>query len=184
MLAALSDLDSGPLARLGSQLRAALPGITDLACERLAPLFELRTVPRGQVLLAQGDIARRVLLVEGGMLRLFFARADGREFNKGFFPKGTVILPLTAAMAIDASPFGVDALEASQVWVAAHAEFTSALSAIAEWHPLQRRLLAGLVDRKLQREHEMLALTGRQESDRSHGRTRRCARPRSPGARG
>jgi CRP-like cAMP-binding protein len=141
-------------------LAQALPGCTAAGRAALAPLFRRRACERGELLLAQGRVWAEAWLVEQGLLRLFFGRRDGREFNKNFFADGALFCPLTPAMWAQPSLFAIGALEAGVVWRADAAALRQGLQAQDAWLPLQRQLLERLVTHKLQREHDLLTLDG------------------------
>jgi len=141
-------------------LSQTLPWVPGDAHESLANLFTIRRAHKGEALLLQGDISQHALLVEEGLLRVFFSRDDGREFNKNFFTERSVLLPLTASMARSPSLFGIATLEDSTLWVARHRELKAKLNQLGVWHTVQRKLLAAMVSAKLQREHDLLSLTG------------------------
>jgi CRP-like cAMP-binding protein len=147
--------------QLHALLEAALPGCRDAGVvDSLARCFAPRGVRKGEVVLRQGDHSTQVFLVEAGSLRLYFVRPDGREFNKNFHAEGAILLPLTPAMWHEPSLFGIAAMEPTQLWCADAVAMRRALESAGLWHTVQRKALAQLVTHKLQREHDLLALTG------------------------
>lgn len=143
-------------------LSSALADCATAARAALAPLFRRHVCARGEGLLAQGEVWREALLVEHGLLHLYFGRRDGREFNKNFFLDGALFCPLTPAMWGQPSLFAIGALEASVVWRADAAALRHGLGEHGAWESLQRRLLERLITHKLQREHDLLTLSGRE----------------------
>lgn len=141
-------------------LRTALPWLSAEVALRIARQFVRREWGKDSSLLQQGELFTQVLLVETGTLRLFFTQEDGREFNKNFFAEGRLVLPVTGRMATAPSLFGIAALEHAVVWAAPVATFKKTLVDTDCWHTIQRKLLAGMVNEKLQREHDLLALSG------------------------
>ena len=131
----------------------------------LAQHFTLQTFKRAAPILQQGDIWADVLLVESGIIRMHFLRADGREFNKNFFAENSMLCPLTPAMWSAPSLFGISAIEHTQIWHCPIKLFMDKLQTPA-WQALQGGLLMRLLDSKLQREHDLLALTGRQRYEK------------------
>jgi len=141
-------------------LARALPEGGAAGAAALAPLFRRQVVTKGEGLLAQGQVWRDALVVEQGLLRLYFVRRDGREFNKNFFPDGAFFCPLTPAMWDQPSLFAIGTLDAGAVWRADAAALRRGLEAQGVWAPVQRRLLERLITHKLQREHDLLTLDG------------------------
>lgn len=145
---------------LDDLLSAALPGVQPGIVASVVTLFRRQEHPKGGTLLGQAEVWRHALLIERGLIRLYFVRRDGREFNKNFYADGALVCPLTPAMWDEPSLFAIAAVEPSAVWRADASAFRHALG--PAWQPLQRELLARLVTHKLQREHNLLALTGSQ----------------------
>lgn len=146
---------------LNTLLSRALPECTAQVIDDMAPLFRRHAVAKGAGLLVQGQVWRDALLVERGLLRLYFVRHDGREFNKNFFGDGALFCPLTPAMWADASLFAIAAIDGGFVWRADSAAMRSHLEAHGLWHVARGRMLDRLITHKLQREHDLLTLDGR-----------------------
>jgi CRP-like cAMP-binding protein len=150
----------GDAPALDALLLQGLPACTAPQRAALAPLFRRHACAKGEGLLVQGRVWSDALLIEQGLLRLYFVRHDGREFNKNFFVEGALFCPLTPAMWEQPSLFAIGALEAGVVWRADAAAVRRCLQAQGVWEPLQGRLLERLVTHKLQREHDLLTLDG------------------------
>lgn len=146
------------LSVLASLLQAT---VGDAAATGLAPLFSRCGLDRNQALLAQGQRWDDAVLIESGLLRLFFLRPDGREFNKNFYAEGALLCPLTPAMWGEPSLFSIAAVEATTVWRAPAGRLREALAARGQWEPLRTALLDRLITHKLQRESDLLTLDGR-----------------------
>lgn len=147
--------------RLLAGLRAVLQ-IAEAVVADLAPLFARQVHPRSAQLLQPGQVWSAGLLIESGLVRMHFLRRDGREFNKNFFTKGSLICPITPSMWIEPSLFGITCIEPSSdlalrcCALARGARPARPLGAHAA--RTANRPLTG----KLQREHDLLALSGRQ----------------------
>ena len=83
-----------PPAVVGMLLSRALPECSATAIADLGALFHRHAVAKGGGLLSQGQVWCDALLVEQGLLRLYFVRRDGREFNKNFFTDGALFCGL------------------------------------------------------------------------------------------
>ncbi len=147
---------------LSAALQAALPQVSPGLVAELAGGFSAQTLPRNAPLLRPGETWAAALLIESGLVRMHFLRRDGREFNKNFFAEGVLVCPITPAMWSAASLFGISCIEATRLWRCDAAQFRQVLDRHGQWEPLQRELLARLLTGKLQREHDLLALDGRQ----------------------
>lgn len=128
--------------------------------KELTPLFHRREYTKGAELLHQGEQWNRVFLVELGVLRLFFIRDDGREFNKNFFCEGDLLFPITPNMWSNPSLFGIRCLKFSAIWEVQAEAFRKILNKWGRWENLQRETLIKLMDHKLQREHDLLSCDG------------------------
>lgn len=93
----MASTSSGP-ALLMRSLTAVVPEVDAQAAAALAPHFHATEPGRGAALLNQGERWRQALLIERGLIRMYFVRRDGREFNKSFFAEGALVCPITPAM--------------------------------------------------------------------------------------
>jgi CRP-like cAMP-binding protein len=146
---------------LQNLLKVAFPSCTAPTLKALRPLFAATQVAKGEILVPQGGRFTQVFLIQKGCLRLYFTRRDGREFNKNFYTSG-VVWPVTRAMRREPSLFGIAALESCNLWQAHVDDVSNVLEEQDEWQITQRKALAYMVTVKLQREHDLLALDGRQ----------------------
>lgn len=126
------------------------------------PSFHLRECRAGEVLLRQGERWLDAYFVETGLLRVHSVEPDGKDHTKSFWPEGTMLIPLTPAMQEQPSGFMVSALEGARVWQAPWTDLRAALDAQSLWQPLCHVMLARLLNQKQQREHTLLALSGRE----------------------
>ena len=79
--------------------------------QRLAAIFELRTVPAQEHLLLPGDRVYELLFAYEGLLRFYYAASDGTESNKAFIAEDMFAGPL-AASALDLPVlYGIQTLE-------------------------------------------------------------------------
>lgn len=131
------------------------------AATAAAPLFRRGRFARHHRLLAQGERWDEALLVEAGLLRLYFLCPDGREFNKNFYAEGALLCPLTPSMWQEPSLFGIATLEPATVWRAPAGPLREALALAGHWERLRAEWLGRLVTHKLQRESDLLTLDGR-----------------------
>jgi len=132
---------------------------------KLSTLFSIEHYPRNTPVLRQGQHWNKVLIIESGLLRMHFLRKDGREFNKNFFTESTLLCPLTPVMQHQASLFGISCIEPSTLWSCDIQTFVLALPEGC-WETLRSQLLTQLLDSKLQREHDLLALTSKQRYEK------------------
>lgn len=143
-------------------LQSACPFLTAETLAVLKPSFRLKHYQRGEVLLRQNERWQQVYLIETGLIRLYFLRPDGKEFNKNFYREHQLIGPLTPTMQQQTSLFGMSCLENCSLWQCPAKQLISILSTQQVWTQLQSHFLSKLVDHKLQREHDLLSLTAKE----------------------
>ena len=152
--------------RLAAVLAGLLPHLAvariDAAARGLAPRFHPLQAPPKVALLRQGEVWQRAFLIQSGLVRMHFVDRDGHEFNKNFYAEGSLICPIAPAMWQEPSLFGIHTIEATHAWMADAAAMRTGLEEHGLWRELQCELLARLLTGKLQREHDLLALDGRQ----------------------
>lgn len=141
-------------------LIAALGGLETLiepsVRHALLSAFSPRTVAKGRTLVHQGERWRTIYFVERGACRLFYTDADGREFNKGFFLNGELLLPMAPSAQYGPSLFTIATLEPSELWAADYWSFRRLLESSGVWHTFALPFAEWLADEKFKREYELL----------------------------
>ena len=148
-------------AGLITSLQHILPDMPLQMVTDLLPHFRAHQRERFAPLLNQGEVWQSVDLIESGLVRMYFLRRDGREFNKSFFAEHSILCPLTPSMWQAPSLFGIACVEPLKFWRCDSQVFRDILYQHGQWLPFQNILLSHLLTAKLQREHDLLALDGR-----------------------
>lgn len=143
-------------------LQTACPFLELAILELVKPQFRLKNYKRGEALLQQNQAWQQVYLIESGLIRLYFLRPDGKEFNKNFYHEGQLICPLTPKMQQQASLFSISCLENCKLWQCSATAFSETLQNQGVWNQFQSYFLSKLVDHKLQREHDLLSLSAKE----------------------
>ncbi|WP_020397004.1 Crp/Fnr family transcriptional regulator [Thiolinea disciformis] len=130
--------------------------------ELLKPHFRSKHYKRGEALLRQNELWQQVFLIETGLIRLYFLRSDGREFNKNFYREGQLVCPLTPHMLHKPALFGISCIENCTIWQCSATSFMEILQGHHAWNLVQSHFLSQLVDHKLQREHDLLSLSAKE----------------------
>ena len=143
-------------------LQPGVPDATSALLAALAPAWAPLSLGKGAPVLRQGELWQRAFLVHGGLVRMHFLRRDGKEFNKNFFAEGALVCPIPPAMWGAPSLFGISCVESCRLWQCDATVLRHTLQAHGVWDTLQRELMVRLLSGKLQREHDLLALDGRQ----------------------
>ena len=147
--------------QLQTILSGIIPTLTDSTLQSLNSAFSEHHYTRAQPLLSQGMIWNKVYIIDTGLIRMHFLRRDGKEFNKNFFSEKTLIYPLTPTMQTEPSLFGISCIEDCKIWQCDVTVFIDLLPEDTQ-QKLQSQLLIRLLDSKLQREHDLLALSAMQ----------------------
>lgn len=118
-----------------------------------------RNLQPGQALIGLGEPARHLWRIERGLVRLYFLSPEGRESNRSFHAEGKWVgVGVPAAASETASPYLIEALEASQAVELSYA----ALRTLQDAHPqvgaAVQNALANVFQRQSQREAELLLL--------------------------
>lgn len=146
--------------RFAETVTGACAGINAAELQQMWSCFEAVTLMKGEVLLRQGTLWDQVIFVDRGMLRMYFAGSDGREFNKNFYRENALIFPLTVSMQREQTIFEIAALERSLIWQMPLKSFQRHLEQMDGWAPLRSAFMDHLLTSKLKREHELLTLNG------------------------
>ncbi len=127
----------------------------------IVPQFQARTHAKGETLLHQGEVWDKAFFIARGMIRMHAIDRDGKDFSTSFWAEGTMVFPITADMEQRPVQFNISALEDSVVWHAPLSDLRANLEHRGLWEPLRAELLGTLVNRKSQRELDLLTLDGK-----------------------
>ena len=119
--------------------------LSEAQWQAFAGVFVPRALSAREHLVLPKDPGRDVLFVGRGLLRFYYADADGAESNKAFVGEGDFAGPLAAALLGSALDYGVQAIEPTALLAAPHASFV----AVAESDPALGRLSHRLTERLL-----------------------------------
>jgi CRP-like cAMP-binding protein len=143
-------------------LRDALPGAgawPPMVLEALAGLAEWRSFDAGAHLLQAGQRAERVFLIVRGLVREYYLAADGAEHTRAFVAEAGLTGSLRDLLSAAPSVTFVQALEPTETVAWSYPRF----DALCDVHPAleraARRNAERLYVRKVEREHDMLALS-------------------------
>lgn len=149
---------------LTALLNNYVPEASTETVRRLTQSFSVQTYSKDDPLLHQGAIWQNVWLIENGIIRMSFLRNDGQEFNKNFYGANALIAPLTPAMYSEPSLFGIHCVTPTRIWQCSYTQWVELMDSQSKhlWQNLQLILLQKLITGKLQREYDLLTLSGQQ----------------------
>ncbi|MBL8957578.1 MAG: Crp/Fnr family transcriptional regulator [Myxococcaceae bacterium] len=138
--------------------------------ERLAPVdaasvgraladFTPLDLATGEHLLVAGQRATKLAFIERGLVREYYVSAGGEEHVRSFCAEGTFTGSLYDLLSGADAITHIEALEPCRLWVAEWAHFQARCEREPGWHVAGRRIAEALYQRKVVREHQMLALT-------------------------
>ena len=97
-----------------NSLRAAAEKIIAIPDEEWAFLlskYEYRTFPKGAFLAKPGEMADHSYTILKGVVRVFYADDEGREFNKSFFIENTTVCSFSSLLFGEPCRYHIQALE-------------------------------------------------------------------------
>jgi CRP-like cAMP-binding protein len=96
------------------QLSKVFP-LNDDSLDALVNAVSIREVPSGTVLLSEGEIATKLLIVIKGCLRQYFIKEDGKEITFQFFVENQIVASFESATTGTPSRVHIEAIEDSIV---------------------------------------------------------------------
>jgi CRP-like cAMP-binding protein len=101
----------------------SLSPITSGAWEAIQPLFEKRVLKKDDLLVKSGQIAREIFFLESGIIRTFYRKDDGSEYNKAFDVPPTITCGFASLITKKPSRVNLQTLTESEVWIANYSAF-------------------------------------------------------------
>lgn len=144
------------------ELRSELTKLVSFSDESWAaaePLFAGRELAASEHLVEAGDVVDRIYFLTGGLVRFYYLRPDGKEFNKGFSVAGQVLGSVSSLAGGAPSPFFVQALEPSECLSIRYEDALALGARHRQWEVLARRLMELLALKKERREADLLLLS-------------------------
>ncbi len=144
-----------PTDAVREHLQGLLGPLPPQARQLCAAATHLRQDKAG-ALLREGERWQSLWWVARGALRLYYLTRDGQASNKNFYLDGAMFWPITPHLATEPVAFWVEAMEGSEVWAIPWTDWQAATKDFAPWQALERRVLAYLLQDKMQREQHFL----------------------------
>lgn len=118
--------------------------------------FAPREVAAKTVLAREGSCSSEFGVIAKGLLRLFYIRRDGREFNKSFLSAGDFFGALDSLILGQPTRMWIETLEPSTLMVASYQTLTAMYARHPGWERLGRRFAEALYMKKITREASFL----------------------------
>lgn len=133
--------------------------IPESAVSDFAGRFVRRSYAANETLTRAGDLWDKVFFIHQGIIRLFYADASGREFNKGLFLEGQFLWPVAPSARVEKSLFTIATLEAVEASVCGFEPFYRWLRSHGFWERFALPHAEALAEDKFAREYEFLMHT-------------------------
>ncbi|MDQ8187049.1 cyclic nucleotide-binding domain-containing protein [Pelagicoccus sp. SDUM812002] len=113
--------------------------LSDSTWTKLCQACSERKLSKGETLVQIGTPSRHLYFVCQGLLRSYTLSADGKEYNKKFFPENTFPGTIRALLKSEASDFALQALEPSSVLAIDHHAYRRLLESSEDlkWYHIQ-----------------------------------------------
>lgn len=121
-----------------------------------------RDFAAGEVLVHAGERVGDILLLQSGLVRLYYLSADGKERNKAFYGARQVTGAVSAAISGEPAPFTIEALQAGRLLSIDYATLVHLAPKHAEACQLLIQMLASAFIRNEQREALLLTCNAEQ----------------------
>lgn len=122
----------------------------------MSALFESKTFKRNEFLYREGDRPHHGSMLLRGVMRAFYTRADGVEYNKNFFVPGMSPTPITALTTGQPCAISFQALTAVELAMFNFEKLMALSNQHIEINNLYRKILEQLWAHKEKQEIEMV----------------------------
>lgn len=129
---------------------------------RIARGIRAISLNAGDYWLRAGESSTTIALIRSGLVRMFFHRIDGREFNKTFLRRGSWVAALDTLVLNEPSQLSIQALLPTSLVTLPYDEFDALCNEELYWSRVGRKLIEKVYLNKVRREAALL-LTSAEE---------------------
>lgn len=133
-------------------------GLSAEQADYLACLFSKSCLPKGKLVVGEGERWNKAMFIDSGLLRFFYSTGEGKEYNKGFFFDQDFIWPVTPSAQSEPSLFSIETLSSTVVYMSDFHELRSHLKVLGAWEAFALPYVEKLVEQKFKREYDFLVL--------------------------
>jgi len=108
---------------------------------QLQSIIEYREVPKGELLLSEGQVTKHIFYVQSGMLRQFYYKG-GRDITEHFTTKGFLTFCIVSLFKQEPTQLMIEALEDSSIYSIEYRK----LEVLSIAYPLLAKLLRGFLE--------------------------------------
>jgi CRP-like cAMP-binding protein len=127
------------------QFRSKFP-IDEEHWEKYSSLFKRLEVPARTVLLKEGEISKKMFLIEKGCIRVWFNN-QGKEITLQFFFENNMVSSIESFRKKFPSPLSIETIEPSILWWIHKKDFDRIIAEISEIQVLRELLINMLFER-------------------------------------
>ena len=128
----------------------------DAELEKFLKLLSIQTLEQGEFFLQAGNTSTELAFINAGLLRFFYQREDGKEFNKSFSTENQFIAAYSSFLTKQPARFSIQALEVSHLLVCELKSVVELFQQHRCWERLGRLLAEQLYIKKEAREAQFL----------------------------
>nr|WP_281275050.1 Crp/Fnr family transcriptional regulator [Filimonas effusa] len=108
--------------------------------------FQLIKVPAKTILLTEGEISKRMFLIESGCIRVWFNH-NGKDITTQFFFENNMVGSIESFRKNIPSPVSIETIEPSVIWRASKKDLNRLVEEIKEIPALRDRFIDAIFDR-------------------------------------
>lgn len=128
------------------------------SAQQLSEAIHLRSVKPGETIFVQDEPHPYIYVIETGLVKLTYLRADGEEWIKSFATEGRFFASLSALLPMGRATFSAVAIEACRLERIPFSTLQTLVDNDLGWSRMLRNALMILAERKERRERQFLTL--------------------------
>lgn len=125
-------------------------------------LITIQCIKKGEIILSEGQQAKTIAYVKGGLFRYYYVDKKGSEFTKGFFIENSVLVSYGSILEKRGSYFTIQALEDSEIEMIDYFKFQKLFTEHPCWNKFLVVQLQKALAMKTERERELLLFNAEQ----------------------
>lgn len=126
--------------------------------QQLSEAIHLRSAKPGETIFVQDEPHPYIYVIETGLVKLTYLRADGEEWIKSFATEGRFFASLSALLPMGRATFSAVAIEACRLERIPFSTLQTLVDNDLGWSRMLRNALMILAERKERRERQFLTL--------------------------
>lgn len=126
--------------------------------QQVTALFSPATLRKNRFFIREGEIARNLAFLESGIVRGFYRKDNGEEFNKVLFSAPTFIGDYASLICGRPALVSQQALTDARIWVADYRQFSLLYETCPDLERFARKWAEAIFVQKEQREIELASL--------------------------